>query len=101
MTMSLKEAAESTVHTLSDLVDEATTRLEDLPVPFQRRRTSNRGRSSLVVVAVLACVAVAAWLTLRRRTTHPGGSTVADGGASSGGARDTGRVEMDQMRKSA
>lgn len=66
MSMSLKEAAESTVHTLSELVDEATNRLEDLPVPFPRRQQHSRRRPALIVFVVVAALGGVVWMASRR-----------------------------------
>jgi hypothetical protein len=57
----LKNAAESTVHAISDLVDEARDRIDDLPSMTLGHRKSNNRRWMLIaiagVVGILALVA--------------------------------------------
>ncbi len=61
MSNALKNVAESTANTLSELVDEARTRIEDLPpLARGRRKRSRRRWSTAVVVASLALVMVMA-----------------------------------------
>ena len=64
MSNSLRSAAESTVHMLSDLVDDARDLIEDLPHPGQRSR-----RPLLLwwAVGVGALATVALVVTARRR----------------------------------
>lgn len=61
---SIKHAAESTVHTLSDLVDEARDRIEDLPIGRSRRRN---GKQKWMALLVLGLLAVTAMVVGRRR----------------------------------
>lgn len=63
MSNSLRSAAESTVHMLSDLVDDARDRIEDLPHP------SRRSRHPLLwwVIGVGALATVVLVVTARRR----------------------------------
>ena len=98
--MSLKEAAESTVHTLSELVDEATNRLEDLPVPFQRHHQNSRRGPALIVFAVVAALAAALWMARRRRSTSAARRTTADATPTRSDLRAAGS-HVDEVRKSA
>jgi hypothetical protein len=61
---SIKSAAESTVHTLSDLVEGVRDRIDDLPVGRSRRR---HGRQKWVAMVAIAIVAMAALVVRRRR----------------------------------
>ncbi len=53
MSNALKNVAESTAHVLSDLVDEARDRIEDLP-PLGRARRRNKNTRWIVVMVVAA-----------------------------------------------
>ncbi|MGZ4724968.1 MAG: hypothetical protein ACXWBO_07925 [Ilumatobacteraceae bacterium] len=52
MPNALRNAAESTAHVISDLVDDARDRIEDLPLGHLHRRSNNK-RWTLILVAVL------------------------------------------------
>ena len=72
MSNALRNAAESTAHAISDLVDEARDRIEDLPsLTLGRRRTNNRRWSVLVIAGVLGLLAMVA----SRRHRHETGQT--------------------------
>ncbi len=65
MSNALKNVAESTANTLSELVDEARTRIEDLPpLARGRRKRSRRHWSTALVVASLGLMMV---MAARRR----------------------------------
>ena len=64
MSNTLKNVAESTASTLSDLVDEAKNRIEDLP-PLKRARR-RRTRKPWPMLAIVA-VAVVMMMAMRRR----------------------------------
>ena len=85
MSNALRNAAESTAHVLSDLVDEARDRvgeardrIEDLPPLRGHRRNSNR---RWIILAVLGAVLMVLVVGRRRHREHPEGSD------SSAGAR--------------
>lgn len=61
----LKSAAESTAHAISDLVDEARDRIDDLPSITLGHRHSNNRRWMMIVVAVV--VGLVALVTYKRR----------------------------------
>ncbi len=62
-----KSAVESGASTLSDLVDEARSRIEDLPVLARpRRRKARRRFGSIVVVGLIAF----ALMALAQRSRH-------------------------------
>lgn len=61
---SIRNAAESTVHTLSDLVDEARDRIEDLPIGRNRRRHTT---PKLLVLLGLGLLAMTFMVIGRRR----------------------------------
>jgi len=57
MSSSLKSVVETSATTLADLVDEARSRIEDLPpLARQRRRRTGRRVAPFVVLAVVAVV---------------------------------------------
>ena len=61
MSNALRNVAESTAHAISDLVDEARDRIEDLPsMTLRRRRATGRLWTMLVIAGVIALVAVVA-----------------------------------------
>jgi uncharacterized MAPEG superfamily protein len=75
MSNALRNAAESTAHVLSDLVDEARDlvdeardRIEDLPPLRARRHSGNR---RWVVMAVVAAVLMVILVGRRRSREHP------------------------------
>jgi hypothetical protein len=61
----LKSAAESTAHAISDLVDEARDRIDDLPSMTLGHRKSNNRRWILIVIA--GVVGLIALVTCKRR----------------------------------
>ena len=64
MSNALKTMVESSAHTLSDLVDEARSRIEDLP-PIARPR-QRRARKQVSSVALIAVVALVIAVVIRR-----------------------------------
>jgi hypothetical protein len=70
MSSSLKSAAESTVHALSDLVEGARDRIEDLPPLARARRKRNDKR----VLAVAIVGALALTMFIVRRCRHSCGN---------------------------
>ena len=73
MSNALKHAVETGTSTLSDLVDEARSKIEDLPpLANARRRQSRKNWSSVFVVVVLAFVAMVVAKQVRH---HPAEST--------------------------
>jgi hypothetical protein len=68
MSNALRDAVESGATTFSDLVDQARTRIEDLPPLANARRRRARKHWSPVVV-VLVVIALAA-VTMARRHQH-------------------------------
>jgi hypothetical protein len=65
MSNSLKNVVESSAHTLSDLVDEARSRIEDLPqLARPRRRRARRRWGSIALVGLIALMA----LTMAQRS---------------------------------
>lgn len=75
MSNALRNAAESTAHVLSDLVDEARDlvdeardRIEDLPPLRAHRRNGNR---RWIIMAVLGAVLMVIIVGRRRRQEHP------------------------------
>jgi hypothetical protein len=72
MSNALKNAVESGASTLSDLVDEARSRIEDLPpLANARRKHARKNWSSVFVVVVLAFVAMMAAKQMRQRSSDP------------------------------
>jgi len=72
MSSSLKSVVESSATTLADLVDEARSRIEDLPpLARQRRRRSGRRVAPFLVVAVVAVVAFVMIGRSRRHEVDP------------------------------
>jgi type VI protein secretion system component VasF len=72
MSSSLKSVVESSATTLADLVDEARSRIEDLPpLARQRRRRSGRRVAPFVIVAVVAFVVLMMVGRSRRREVDP------------------------------
>ena len=76
MSSVLRSAAESTANVLSDLVDEARDRLEDLP-PIARVRRRRQDRRWMVIVAVVGVLLVA--MLVRRKARGNAEGTVAQG----------------------
>lgn len=71
MSNALRNAAESTAHAISDLVDEARDRIEDLPsMTLGHRKTNNRRWVVLVIAGVLGLVAVVACRRRCRNTDN-------------------------------
>jgi len=70
MSNALKNVVDSGTSTLSDLVDEARSMIEDLPPIANRRKQSRKNWSSLLVVAFLVFVAAVAAKQLRHRPTE-------------------------------
>ncbi len=76
MPNALRNAAESTVHVISDLVDEARDRIEDLPpLGHIHRRRSNQRWTLIVIAGVLGLLAVIAG----RRHRHESAETSTPG----------------------
>ena len=68
MSSSLKSVVETSATTLADLVDEARSRIEDLPpLARQRRRRSSRRIAPFVVFGLLAVVVLMMVNRSRRR----------------------------------
>ena len=64
MSSSLKTAVESSASTLADLVDEAKSRIEDLPPLSRQRHRNNRRRVAPFVLFGLLAVVV--WMMAQR-----------------------------------
>ena len=77
MSNALKTMVESGANTLSDLVDEARTRIEDLPPIAGPRRRRARKQFSTIAVIVLVVFAIAV-VTKRnhRHSTEPSADRV-------------------------
>lgn len=72
MPNALKNAVETGATTLSDLVDEARSRIEDLPpLANARRKRARKNWSSVFVVVALAVVAMIAAKQMRRHSSDP------------------------------
>ena len=70
MSNALKNAVESGANTLSDLVDEARARIEDLPpLANARRKRHRKNWSSIVAVVLLALVAAFVAKQMRSKST--------------------------------
>jgi len=68
MSNALRNVAETTAHAISDLVEEARDRIDDLPsMTLGHRKTNNRPWVMMLIAGVLGVVAVVAWR--RRRGT--------------------------------
>ena len=77
MSNALRNVAESTAHAISDLVDEARDRIDDLPsMTLGRRKTSNRRWAVMVVAAVVGMLAIVA---CKRRCRDSGNDSSAGG----------------------
>lgn len=63
-----KSAAESTAHALSDLVDVAHDRFNDLNVPVVKRRKKSRRGLVMIVIAAVAGAGYAAMRVIKGRT---------------------------------
>jgi hypothetical protein len=71
MSNALKNAVESGAHTLSDLVDEARSRIEDLPpLANARKKRHRRSLSSVFAFLGLALVAMVVAKQLRPHSTE-------------------------------
>ena len=66
----LRTAAESTAHAISDLVDEARDRIDDLPSMTLGHRKSNNRRWTVIVVA--GVVGILALVVCKRRCRKTG-----------------------------
>jgi hypothetical protein len=72
MSNALKNAVESGATTLSDLVGDARSLIEDLPpLANARRKRTRRNYSYIVVVAFLALAAMVTAKQLRQRSSEP------------------------------
>jgi hypothetical protein len=72
MSNALKNAVESGATTLSDLVDEARSRIEDLPpLANARRKRARKNWSSVIGAVVLAFVAMVAAKKIRHHPSTP------------------------------
>lgn len=72
MPNALKNAVESGASTLSDLVDEARSRIEDLPpLAHARHKRARKNWTSVMAVVLLAVVAMVAAKQLRHRQSDP------------------------------
>jgi hypothetical protein len=72
MSNALKNAVESGATTLSDLVGDARSLIEDLPpLANARRKRTRKSYSSIVVVAFLALAAVITAKQLRQHSSEP------------------------------
>jgi hypothetical protein len=70
MSNALKNAVESGTNTLSDLVDEARARIEDLPpLANARRKRHRKSRSSILAVVLLVIVATFLAKQMRPKST--------------------------------
>jgi hypothetical protein len=66
-----RSAVESGASTLSDLVDEARSRIEDLPpIAHSRRKKARKNWSSLLMLAALVLLASFAAKKLRSRSSN-------------------------------
>ena len=75
MSNALRDVVESGAHTFSDLVDEARTRIEDLPPIARARRKRSRKSWSPFVVVLLLAIVVATLTQRHRRESTPEVST--------------------------
>ena len=72
MSNALKNAVESGASTLSDLVDEARSRIEDLPpLVHARHKRARRNWTSVFAVVLLALFAMVAAKQLRHHPSEP------------------------------
>jgi hypothetical protein len=72
MSNALKNAVESGATTLSDLVDEARSRIEDLPpLANARRKRARKNWSSVFALVLLAFIAMVAAKQMRHHTPEP------------------------------
>lgn len=72
MSNALKNAVESGATTLSDLVEEARSRIEDLPpLANARRKRHRKSWSSVFGIALLAVFAIIAAKQLRHHSAEP------------------------------
>jgi hypothetical protein len=70
MSSALKNAVESGANTLSDLVDEARARIEDLPpLANARRKRHRKSRTSLLAVVLVVLFAV--FMAKKMRASSP------------------------------
>ena len=76
MSNALRNAAESTAHVISDLVDEARDRIEDLPTLGHHRRQTNNKRWTLIVIAAMLGLLV---MMAGRRRRHESAETSTPG----------------------
>ena len=76
MSNALRNAAESTAHVISDLVDEARDRIEDLPTLGHHRRQTNNKRWTLIVIAGVLGMLV---MMAGRRRRHESAETSTPG----------------------
>lgn len=65
MSSSVKSAVESSASTLADLVDEARSRIEDLPPLSRQRHRANRRR--LAPFVIFGLLAVVVWVMMMQR----------------------------------
>jgi hypothetical protein len=70
MSNALKNVVESGATTLSELVDDARSLIEDLPPIANRRKRTHRNWSSVIVVVLLAFVAMIAAKQLRHQPSE-------------------------------
>lgn len=72
MSNALKTMVESGANTLSDLVEEARSRIEELPpIAGPRRRKARKQFSSVALIVLVALVVAAVTQRSRRHSTEP------------------------------
>ena len=77
MSNALKTMVESGANTLSDLVDEARSRIEELPpIAGPRRRKARKQFSSIALIVLVALIVAAVTRRSHRHSTEPAADRV-------------------------
>ena len=77
MSNALKTMVESGANTLSELVDEARSRIEELPpIAGPRRRKARKQLSSVALIVLVALIVAAVTQRSRRHSTEPAADRV-------------------------